>query len=72
MIDPKYVDIYHIHGVVEFAKAYKYITEYATTDETEIAVRETKLHNFEIAVYCTGLHHMRIAEYLDNIGTEWN
>ena len=71
-IDPKYLEIYHIHGVMEFAKTYKYITEYVITDEMEIAVREIEFTQFEIGVWCTGLRHMRITEYLENIGAEWN
>ena len=71
-LDPKYLEIYHICGVMEFAKTYRYITEYVISDEKEIAVRETELHNFEIGVWCTGLRHMRITEYLENIGAEWN
>lgn len=71
-IDPKYIEIYRVYGAIKFAKAYKYIAEYVTGNEKEIAVKEIEFAHFEIAVYCTGLRHMRIVEYLENIGADQN
>lgn len=67
-----YVGIYHFNGVTDFAKAYKYIMEYAVSSEAEVAVREIKLGLFEIAVYCPVIRHLRITEYFENVGIDWN
>ena len=68
-----YIEIYHINGVVNFAKAYKYITEYCVgNDESRISVRETTFTEYEIAVYCNVVRHMRLCEYLENICADWN
>ena len=69
---PNYIEIYHINGVTDFAKATAYIYTYAAETEKEVRVREEDYGEFEIAVYCNEIRHMRICEYFESAKIYWH
>ncbi len=74
-----YIEIYHITGMKNLQKAYKYIMEYCVSNDegkvsyrSEFSARETAFTEYYIAVYCNVVRHMRLCEYLENICADWN